>query len=272
VGVDHLIYGWVFFGVVILLMFMIGARWSEPELLTTTAGDVRASSWSEASIPSLLSSVVMVALVLALPLLVKNAFEPHGEYATGGLVLDGKISNPWQLAESRNLGFTPNFENPSVEVNRTYAHGEKVVGIYLGYYRNQNYRRKLVSSNNVLVRSEDKAWSQVKHGASRTEIGSNAHQFHSAELRRLAASAANSPERLLVWQIYWINGRLTSNDYLAKVYGAVYQLLGRGDDSAVIIVYAPATQDGVAEASLKSFLSSQYGSIDAVLRAVADNR
>ena len=29
VGVDHLIYGWVFFGFVMLLMFVIGARWSE---------------------------------------------------------------------------------------------------------------------------------------------------------------------------------------------------------------------------------------------------
>jgi hypothetical protein len=29
--VDHLIYGWVFFGIVIMIMFMIGARWSEPE-------------------------------------------------------------------------------------------------------------------------------------------------------------------------------------------------------------------------------------------------
>lgn len=31
VGVDHLIYGWVFFGVVIMLMFWIGARWAEPD-------------------------------------------------------------------------------------------------------------------------------------------------------------------------------------------------------------------------------------------------
>ena len=29
VGVDHLIYGWVFFGVVVGLMFLIGARWAE---------------------------------------------------------------------------------------------------------------------------------------------------------------------------------------------------------------------------------------------------
>ena len=30
-GVDHLIYGWVFFGIVISIMFAIGARWTEPE-------------------------------------------------------------------------------------------------------------------------------------------------------------------------------------------------------------------------------------------------
>ncbi len=29
VGVDHLIYGWVFFGVVMLLLFWIGSFWQE---------------------------------------------------------------------------------------------------------------------------------------------------------------------------------------------------------------------------------------------------
>ena len=32
VGVDHLIYGWLFFGFVILIMFWIGARWREDEM------------------------------------------------------------------------------------------------------------------------------------------------------------------------------------------------------------------------------------------------
>ena len=31
VGVDHLVYGWAFFGIVIGLMFFIGSRWSERE-------------------------------------------------------------------------------------------------------------------------------------------------------------------------------------------------------------------------------------------------
>jgi exosortase A len=44
VGADHLIYGWVFFGIVIGLMFMIGARWTEADLpvaVTQRCGQAR---------------------------------------------------------------------------------------------------------------------------------------------------------------------------------------------------------------------------------------
>ncbi len=52
-GVDHLIYGWVFFGIVIMAMFAIGARWSEttPAEANKTAqpagpGKARLPGWS----------------------------------------------------------------------------------------------------------------------------------------------------------------------------------------------------------------------------------
>ncbi len=37
VGVDHLIYGWLFFGLVVLLLFWLSARWRELPLARTTA-------------------------------------------------------------------------------------------------------------------------------------------------------------------------------------------------------------------------------------------
>ena len=36
-GVDHLIYGWVFFGIVMLLLFWIGSYWRDPEPTVPTA-------------------------------------------------------------------------------------------------------------------------------------------------------------------------------------------------------------------------------------------
>jgi exosortase len=38
VGADHLIYGWVFFGVVVGLMYAVGTLWAEPE------GPIKASA------------------------------------------------------------------------------------------------------------------------------------------------------------------------------------------------------------------------------------
>jgi EpsI family protein len=88
----------------------------------------------------------------------------------------------------------------------------------------------------------------------------------------MAEAPAHAPERLLAWQVYWINGRLTSNDYLAKVYSAAYQLIGRGDDSAVLVFYTPKDGSDTAQDVLAGFVASQYGGIDKALRAAADGR
>lgn len=63
-GADHLIYGWVFFGFVIMIMFWVGARFSDPELTEeqliqraqSDVGDVKAYSYL-----AVLASVLLLA-------------------------------------------------------------------------------------------------------------------------------------------------------------------------------------------------------------------
>jgi EpsI family protein len=76
----------------------------------------------------------------------------------------------------------------------------------------------------------------------------------------------------MVWHIYWINGTLTANDYLAKAYSTFYRLIGRGDDSAVIVVYTPIDQVGRAEPVLEGFFMTNYSSINALLRTAQQNK
>lgn len=271
VGVDHLVYGWVFFGVVIMLMFMIGARWSEPEA-ELAEGPQAPSPVAALPAARFWFAALAVVMILSLPLIAGNAMESHDGAEAPRLELDDAAMLPWATADAATFDFKPRFENPSAELNHAYVQSQRTVGLYVGYFRNQDYDHKLVSSNNVLVRSEDKKWSQLHQGTVSAAIGSETASMRWAELRRMAAAPAGAPERLLVRQIYWINGRLTSNDYLAKVYSAVNQLLGRGDDSAVIVVYTPMRQTEDAEAALTSFLSSRYGVIEAALRAAAETR
>ena len=265
VGVDHLIYGWMFFGVVIMLMFFIGAKWSEPEQLVRAATNVSTVQTMAGSPVNFWVVAFSLIVIVALPSAARWSVDRHAETGRPTLVAPITLA-AWQAVDTGSIGFKPAFQNPSVEVNTAYGNAGQVVGVYLGYYQDQDYDRKLVSSLNVLAVSKDPVWSVVTKGTRGASFGSQQAAVRTAELRRAPLSGPDQHNRLNVWQIYWIDGTLTASDYLAKAYSAVYRLIGRGDHSAVIILYAAKDQPGGADASLQAFLSANYGAIDALLR------
>ena len=265
VGVDHLIYGWVFFGVVIMLMFVIGARWAEPDAAFN--GDVARSGLVTPpfSATKLWLSTVGFAALLVLPHIALWLLDRSEGTNPVARVAPTDLSAGWFAVQDGQEGFRPAFQNPSAEINRRYVNDGRTVGMYLGYYRSQDYERKLVTSSNVLVVSGDKKWAQVAGGRHVVAMPDQAVTVRTAELRGAALGVHTNLDRLVAWQTYWINGTLTSSDYLAKVYGALYRLIGRGDDSAVIILYTAKEQAGGEEALLESFLTSNYPAINELL-------
>ncbi len=270
VGVDHLLYGWVFFGIVIMLMFIVGARWSEPEPLPGAAVLSPRASAGAASVSRLWTAAACVAAIVSLPALGEWAIERQRSSAVPMLAVPAVLAGGWQAANAATMGFKPDFKNASAETNGVYANSGKTVGLYLGYYQDQDYEHKLVSSENVLVSSADPRWIRAGGGTLATSFADRQASVRTAELRRLPLSGSDQQGRLVAWQIYWIDGTLTSSDYLAKVYSAVYRLIGRGDHSAVIILYTAKGQSGDADATLAGFLSANYGAIDALLRRAKD--
>lgn len=256
-GVDHLIYGWVFFGVVIMLMFIVGARWSEPDpVLDTNAVTPSANARSTLAAPalSMVAAAFAVAVVwphAALWVLDKSANRTEPQLSAPATLAPGWAASPVPVAV-----FQPDFQNPSAQTNVTYNLGNQSVGVYAAYYRLQDYQRKLVSSENVLVKSKDAPWTQVTRGTRAVSMGEQTVSWRTAELRGSPVPGQTNEERLVVWQIYWVNGTLIASDTLAKVYGAYYRLLGRGDDSAALVVYAPKGEAGEGDATLAAFLQA----------------
>ncbi|MFZ2294211.1 MAG: exosortase C-terminal domain/associated protein EpsI, partial [Polaromonas sp.] len=268
-GVDHLIYGWVFFGIVIMLMFIVGARWSEPEKMLNLSASGRSAQPQIVSAARLWITTGCFAVVIALPQIALWAMD-QGESASASakpasLTAPAALASEWRAVAPFTADFKPAFQNPSAEINSTYVSQGRPVGLYLGYYRHQNYTRKLISSSNALVVSNDPQWAQVAVAGREVTIDGKSVVVRSAELRGVALAEQANKSRLVVWQIYWINGTLTSSEYLAKAYGAFYRLMGRGDNSAVVIVYTPRDQAGGAEAVLESFFSANYSAIDELL-------
>ena len=265
VGVDHLIYGWVFFGIVIMLMFAIGARWSEPEKEHGVGQAVVLQSERVQSFAPLWIVTASLALLVALPHVVQWSLERTANTDPVSLVLPQDLSDGWTSARPGEVDFQPSFQNPSAQVNGSYASRGSTVGLYLGVYKNQHYGSKLVSSSNVLVTSQDPKWTQISSGSYLATVEEKQLAVRSAQLSRSFRLGQSSDGALTVWQIYWIHGALTASDPIAKLRGAMDRLLGRPDSSAVIVVYALNGQPESAEVVLQRFLSANYETINALL-------
>ena len=273
VGVDHLIYGWVFFGVVIVLMFVIGARWAEPEPIGVKSVDsTNHLGIARHTVAEFWVVALLAAAIVTMPTLTKHGIESGRSTANPELKLSQDLAGTWRAADATVFDYRPHFQNPSVEINRAFSAADQPVGVYIAYYRDQTYGSKLVSSNNVLATSNDSRWRMVDHGAPSVTLGGKQVQMRSAELRRLGAAAAAAPEQLRALQVYWINGTLTSNDYVAKIYSGLYQLLGKGDESAVIVFFTASDRSDAAQRRLAEFIKVNYGEIDAALRAAGVHR
>jgi len=91
------------------------------------------------------------------------------------------------------------------------------------------------------------------------------------ELRQTRLASASA--RLLVWDWYRIAGHDLANPYVAKALLARDKLLGRGDESAAIVLAAPYDANpAVAAEALRQFLRDMVPAIDAALASALSGR
>lgn len=262
-GVDHLIYGWIFFGIVILIMFAIGARWAErdpwrgpEEAAMPVASHPAAATYRPATL-------VAFALIVMAPHLALTAIERLDRAGPVRLAAPGAV--PGWVAGAGPTTWHPAYVGPDAVLRGGYAKGGAQVGLQVVYYRGQDYARKLVNSNNVLVRSDDPAWASIGRGARALEIDGAPARVGRAELR------GPDDRRLVIWHWYWINGRTTASPALAKFYLALERLRGRGDDAAGVFVFT-TRDDPTPEATLESFLRAAAGPLQAALEHTREDR
>ncbi len=272
VGVDHLIYGWIFFGVVIMIMFAIGARWSEEEFeQPLDAERFAAKPARNAGVPV---PYYVVASLAAMILLVPPIIESHIAAAetTAPVALTGTIApQGWSSGGPLLSDLRPEFENPAAERHLAYRKGEDAVGLYVAYFRHQGPGRKMISSESVLVSSGNRQWAQVSGRMRDVALERTTLSFKVAELLGAGLRGGAGEGRWLVWQVYWIDDHWTSSAAMAKALTVWSRLCGRGDDSAVVLMYTRRIA-GDPSAQLERFAAAAMPAIGAALAQTRDAR
>lgn len=147
-GVDHLIYGWVFFGVVILVMFAIGGRWADPIPKTVEQQNPNGASLQ---IQRSLVPIIAITAVLVAALGYKTAFENLESDFSPNLNV---VFNDSQAMPDDS--WLPIFVNPSKEVSAS----EDGADYFYAYYNANIQGRELINGANHLFNIE--RWSIVE--------------------------------------------------------------------------------------------------------------
>lgn len=274
VGVDHLIYGWVFFGIVMLAMFMIGARWADADVGSPATEGVSFRSAASVGVWGRVLVVLMALLVLPQAL----HWRTEAGDSRGAPVLAAPLVSGWDWSPAPMSSWQPAYAGATALLHGQLSPTEgPPVGIFIGYYRDQKAGHQLVTSVNRLVNDEvDKVWAVTASGAAELPQGESMVPWRTADLRGQAlaqvSGGGSQAPRLRVWSVYWVNGHLTASDWRAKLLMAWAQLTGHGDDAAIVIVYMDKAAAGDNDAALRDFLQRHWSAIDTDLRGVREGR
>ncbi len=252
-GVDHLIYGWLFFGVVILAMFWIGNFWREDDLEPAAQRTVAAAQ--PIAPPRRWLGLAPLALAIALfPPLHRHLEAPVEPFEVALAALSARPG--WSPAEAP-LDYRPNFNGQRGELQQGYRREDgAVVGLYVAYYAQQRQDVELVAWGNRLVGERDERWIQLTSGRDALSVG---------PVRR--ALLGDGPRRLAVWHWYWSNGRIVASDAVAKALLALDHLTGQPDDAALVAVFAEVEQHAdEARPLIEAFLENHAQDIEIMLK------
>jgi len=258
-GVDHFIYGWVFFGLVMLALFWAGSFWQEPEPDAPRAAPGSARADFRPLAPAAVAALAVLVVWPAYGAYLDAADRPAAPRALAA----PQGTAGWQLEPAAITDWRPEYRGAEPSRFDVYRKGDRVVALYLGYYRNQRQDAELVNSQNVMVRQKHPVWENV---GERRRAGSP----ETAQVAVKQTQLRSPSQRLLIWDWMYLDGERTTNPYLAKLLLAKNRLLGAPDDGVAVIVAAPYTERREpAEAALREFVADMLPAIEAAIRAAA---
>lgn len=246
-GVDHLVYGWLFFGLVMGLAFWIESRLPDGERGEGVAAGTSMVQTQAAVAPTddgspfgrarpAALSLVAITLLACAPLgaaSLQALSEPRIDLAPLGAALEAL---PRELATYR----------PGYRGERAAASGQltRQPGVGMGIYQYVGQRdgHEMIGHGQGALPSES--------GAARPTVVVQRGE----RAARLPGAPGGAPvseqlvehlgQRWLVWEWFWVDGQTLADPRAVKLATAAALLAGRGDESLAFVAWTPVAGTG----------------------------
>lgn len=247
-GVDHIVYGWIFFSLVTFVILAIGISFRDAENVYLATAITAPKSWT--SIPR----IFLAGLLAFVPLSATNLLGDHFDNAPvfGSVrLVPPTFQPPWREAASLSDPLAPIYVGADSELHTAYTTGSNRAYLHIGYFIRDRRGAQAVSSAHDF--EGQNGWKVAAAGMTTAEIDG---ESLSVQFSRSVRGRSGH----LIWYWYWIDGRFTGNPYIAKLLEIKARLLGGEKASAVIAISADYSGDpSDAEKTLHEFSSALFG-------------
>ena len=249
-GADHLLYGWVLFGIIIITMFYIGSFWRDSKEEFDKSAPVSGPARSAKS--PLIYLVISLVVISALPNILYKASSLDKSDSRSIVILeDASKLGHWQITTKESV-WKPILHQPDQLLNAGYTSDLGEVQLDIGYFHAQREGHETVSTNNKLVNQYGGSWKIVTTSVSNID-DSSINEY----------VIMDPGHKLLIWQWYRIGELQTHNQYLAKIYEAYMRLAKDRTDGAYITLSTMLSDDkDIARARLSSFYNQSVDIIN----------
>ena len=251
VGVDHIVYGWVFFAIITVVLLLVGMtfRDGEPAAPLVDVDTVRKVAADAVDQKKVLAVAAIAVIAGALAPVYANHMASRTVPAINGELPVPAVGGGWQLATGGDPDWSAVYQMAHAKLQRRYVKGPAQVDLYIAYYTSQRQGAELVSSRNSV--SDLKIWSRAASTSAAVQIDGEDKSVHRVRMLK------NPGGKRIAYQWYWIGGQFTSNPYVAKILQVINQLLSGGEAAASIVIstrYDESPKN--ADRILQDFLSS----------------
>lgn len=238
-GVDHIIYGWLFFGLVMLLLFYLGSFWQDPPL-AVVAVETQDAVEQRRPADYRLTLVAAAAIgLVAWPLLASELRDRQKIHFEIPLALLERVPNA--VDQAPDWGWQPRFKGVMIDANRYSQEGDRIVAFYAANFGDESRGGELINSQNYLVAQNDHAWRVSAKQSTLLQWPDSAVLAEETQLTGVNRD-------LLVLRWYRIGGSNTANPYHAKWLQLRKRLTADAAPELMIVLYTETPHDNLQQA------------------------
>jgi len=241
-GTDHLIYGWLFFGVVIFVLFFIGSFWQDKENKgPSESSQLKSTDYSHYLFKASLPAVILFAGPV---MSYWMSYEPPLSKTIATVPV---LSSPWVDKREKPAHWQPLFINADNEMSTTYYNKKNNLDVYYyaAEYQYESENKELINSVNEVFSTE--RWLLVEKQIINPLAANNLEEL----------IVRSSSGKLLIWNWYEVLDLKLVNPIKIKVLQAAGKLSGTARGGQFKAIAIPFNDNViVAREQLKLFLKN----------------